>query len=427
MRLSTIFLHIFVAGHVIVTSNIYFFAGNAGRPLALALVVCPILYFSVVGLLRNRLLDGFLPIIIFTYFIVAVVIFSVRAGTDPNFNIVALFYSIPGFVVFLSFVRRGEYTRVLNVLLLYSAIYVIVYLALVAILESNLMAFPTEMLLGDSVRGERVVSAGFMSYFVFLFCLASLRRKFSFRVLLLFALAGVAMWLTGSRTFTAIALISSAIFLAFGRTGLNSLRHIAFWLFAIIGLVMAYGIIDSGFNPFGIETTDGSTIARRFSYDIMRDNIQQFPIVGTGLPSNTYTSGVTDLLYYLGRTAVDGDVDTGGVSFTDLGMIGIWFHFGLIGVSLYVLSVVISCFQRYKPADMNINDPRMTALLIICASVGLYCSISPQVWTGSGGIFFSVALSVWLADILKSFGSAQRRVFFKRKPYPTRESPIPDA
>lgn len=401
LRLSTIFLHIFVAGHVIVTSNIYNFAGNAGRPLAFALVICPILYFSATSLQQNRLVEAFLPIAIFSYFMITVLIFSVRAGTDPDFNIVALFYSIPGFVVFHSFGRRGEYGRVLNVLLLYSVVYVIIYLALVALHESDLVAFPAEILLFDSERGARVVSALFMSYFVFLFCLASLRRKFSFRILLLLVLAGVAIWLTGSRAFTAIALISSAIFLGFRRSGSSRLRYFAFWSFAIISMVMAYGIIDSGFNPFGFETTDESTIARRFSYDIMRDNIQQFPIVGTGMPSSMYTSGVTDLLYYLGRTAVAGDIDTGGVSFTDLGMIGIWFHFGLIGVSLYVLSVFISCFQRYKPADMNVDDPRMIALLIICMSVGMYCSISPAAWTGSGGIFFSIALSAWLTDALK--------------------------
>jgi hypothetical protein len=392
---ALVFLNIYILGYLLQSSFSFNLVGPPARFYIISIfLLLPISYFTARAFMRVDFLELsiFVSIAALSFFYLAS--FSAEFNTEMNANALAWIYGVVSFIVFYQFIRSGQLPLIVNLIFYYAMTYTILYLVTVIFLISE--TFPRgaaleylregHIVLSDVSRGDRLFLVLFMAGFAYLYCLARIRDSFSFLYLILAAIALAAIVLSLSRAFIAVTLLISCLYIV--RIPLSIIKVLSFSLFLAVSSYLIYCVLDPLANPYSFSAVDDSTIARRLAFEVARYYIMRYPILGAGYPNEDFTRFER-------------------LSPGDLGPVGIWFMFGLVGLVLYVYSVYICCFQ--KP---NVNSGQIGARLAAHAltltgcGVGLYACIGPEVWFDSGPIFFGIALASRLNAL-----SARRRIF----------------
>ncbi len=241
---------------------------------------------------------------------------------------------------------------------------------------------------GDAARDLRVYLAGAFTTFALFYSLVRLRTRFQLRWLLSLALAGAAIGMSMSRTYTGVVLLVTVAYLV--RLTHRPHRFAFAGLFLAMALVIVSGMAIETWNPFALMASDDSAAVRARAYDVLCHLLRDRFVLGIGIPSNTAV--VSDV------------IGLPSVFPADLGTLGVWFTFGLLGLFLFCAEVVLMMIGPSRPADLSVENHRTLVLSGLVAGLGSW--LSPDIWGGSSGIVAGITLGLVIRQRTRTFDPA---------------------
>jgi hypothetical protein len=165
------------------------------------------------------------------------------------------------------------------------------------------------------------------------------------------------------------------------RAPLFFLRVLCFGPLLAITAYYLYGFLDHSWNPFAVVASDTSGNFRYLEYEIARYFLMENPISGVGIAvTNTDTQWLTGNRFFAA---------------SDLGTIGVWWDFGLVGLSAFLLASWLVC----NPSNYGQNNGQI--LTLTSCSLVLYGTIAPIIFYPGGATYFAFALGIKLSTLAK--------------------------
>jgi hypothetical protein len=380
---------IVIACDILISSRFYVFAfGVESRPVFFAIALVVIFCCAMVTVVQRDVAALLVFLGILLFFVLYMFVFSIKSGREINWNAMAQTYGLLGFIVFYEIGKRQLFPRLLRVMYFMLTIYLVWYVVKAILYYAGLIDViePPEIytVLHDQERGQRLFLAGALATFVWTYALTHMQERFTLGHFLAFALAVSASALSISRVFLAVNL---AVFLLYFFTRNIRLVSIAtFAMYILVALYLMTGIFDTSINPFDISSTDTTTLYRKYEYDVMVTHIHEDPVIGIGLYDSN--AGIS---YYVGRMLFFP---------SDIGIIGVWMMFGLIGVLLLgFLPAYICCFPRASIHNTGMSNADLRTLSLTGCCIGLYASTSMNMINGPDSLIFSLILAHFLISI----------------------------
>jgi len=383
---------------IFIASRFYSFTfGESSRiifmSIALAIIACFLLY----SFLEQDLVPVILTVCLLGIFVAYMYLFSAKSGRDININAFAQIYGILSFAVFYQMARHRIIHQFLNIMMIIISIYLVIYCILATLyymgIIDSLESDDVYTVLYDKERGNRLFLAGGLTTFVLAYAATRLTDRIQIAHLLLLALAFTASILSWSRVFIVVNVILVLIY--FTLRSVRPIQIISFCAFLSICAYLIYGILAPPFNPFDFSQTDTSTLYRRQEFILLSEYIRNNPIFGVGL----YDSEA-GLYYYLGRSLIFP---------SDLGIVGIWFMFGLVGVFIFGLLPAYLCFYPRidrRRTGATVADVR-TCTFVGC-SIGISAASTMNMFNGADSLMFGMLLGLTVFSVL----SGRRRPGF---------------
>ena len=394
-------LHALILGHILLSSELISIFGDTARFTVSLILALSLSYFVGVACLQLRLVELITFVSILLVLVVYTVSFAQNFHSELNLSALLQWYGVLSFIAFCYFLREGMVKYIIKVIFIYAVAYSMIYLIGAYLLSTGALDayLDPHLVLTDPERMNRLFLAQFVTGFALFNSLIKLKERPNILYFIIATITFVAIVASLSRVFIIVVVLVSVIYIL---TSSNKIiAYVSLSLFAIISLYLIYGIVDPTFDPFTFSSIDQSTLQRNISFAIMRPYILNYPILGIGLPNNR-----DDLAHLLGPDS----------SPSDLGIIGIWVVFELVGVLLYIVSVFISCGMRFfDPSGVEVLSGDSLVLTGNC--LGLYACISPNIWVGSGSLFFGIAIAARLnALLLQRRTPSLGRRRFRREP-----------
>lgn len=359
---------------------------NASR-VSYLIQAATFLLFMGVALLRGRLGLFATGAAVFAYLVFAHMVFVWNTGVHPNFNAIFGQLALVTVVPFALF--EASMQRTLQLLALVSVGYLLFYvLGQPFLLSSTLTESGSAVVIGaDSARAARVfLAAPFASYVAF-YALEERRLHLAIRAALVL-LAFAALWLSGSRFYQVAFLVVFLIGLF--RMDTPWVRFGLFLLFAAGASALLAGLFLPDWNPFRDITWDDSAWARSREYTVALRAIQQHWILGVGTPTDSVA-----MAQYLQTPRYE------PLFWTDLGVIGPFFQFGIFGLAAFLLATA-ACITSF---GAMFKAPEVRALQLNCTVLGLVGIIAPYLALDPGTVHLPLLLAVFIRR-----GQAGRRL-----------------
>jgi hypothetical protein len=382
--LLLILIHPFILADILQMSRFYTLAGGEVQPYILGFIWMLVIIFAFFSILAMRIIPVLVLGFSLFYFLFEAYNFSQISNSPVGLNSVFSFYTLPTFIIFMRYLEIHGGRRLHKILFCYFLMYVLIYCILatsllLSIVPADLLS-PINLATPSDERGDRLFLWKPYALYVLFTAIYQLYKSRAFVPVCLAVICAVAILLSQSRFF----ILSSAIAAGIASLGFKT-RTIAFvcWSCLLFANVLyCFMVIEQSINPYSLFSddpsgiVDGSGFVRMVSFDVARENILARPLFGTGIEST--------------QKAL---VDVVGYSlfyWSDLGPIGIWFAFGLIGL---FASVILTCIACFVPVD----DPHLSkqnyveVLRLTACPMALAGLIAPDL------LFSSIPLSIALA------------------------------
>ncbi len=376
-RLDVVLLHVFLAGDMLLASRFFEFVGFFVRSPLFYLTVACLPYFFIRAVQRSYLPE----ITIFALAALGMLAqnfhFAAISRQPLNFNSIAQFNAVFCFVVFANFVRARDVDYLLRAIYLYSCVYVVVYVAASTSIFLHLMPGDIEARLteSDPERGARILIVASATLYCVYFSYFKLveTRAWRYAAMLAFALTGLIM----SQSRLLLVIVGFVQILSPVLPGRRGLSIVCFGGFLALSGVILYGMYDPHWNPFVIFGDDTSARIRTGAYDTVRQILWAHPLAGAGIAASD-----ADMVAFTSNPTL---------SAADLGPIGIWLVFGLVGVVVYVISVYMQCFCTQFGGCGSVSNSK--AVQYTGCIIGFFGCLTPTWFNGSlFGLFMALYL-----------------------------------
>jgi hypothetical protein len=356
------------------------FLGDAAFGTFLMINFAIILIFAGVALLGRDLFILAIFLAIAAFFLGYYLYFILGAHRPVNFNSLGTYYGMLTVIVFYELAKRGLLRAVIKMIFFVYVAYLIAYsvlsLAIQFGVDVPLTSEKVTVDISDPDRADRLFMFLCASGYVAAYSVSKLKEKFRVLYLATFALAGLAAYLSMFRLLLVCSLVVFTLYVATGQMRL--VQRVSFVVYLLMSAYLAFGVLDLDFNPYWFGSSDMSTLARKYQFDIVVDYIREFPIFGIGLPDAT-----EGLIYYLGKEVYP----------SDLGIVGIWFQFGLVGVVILGGWVIyISCLHDTEGSSAFLGPVDARTLSLTGCIIAL--SLSNDVFIGSALLFSLIFASM---------------------------------
>ncbi|NNM71277.1 hypothetical protein [Enterovirga aerilata] len=350
----------------------------SSQQLTLAVLLACIALALVLAYLSGHLIIAGLSTLTITLLFFQIYLFSKVSGF--GFLVTAGFQFLPvqTFIFFFIMARCGLLHHMLEWACRYFFLYSIAYLALslaysAGVLPAGLMAPVT---LFQDERGLRLYhygSATAVAYFYWL-------HRWRSEGLTAAAAAGIvlcaaAILISLSRVFILLTGFMTLLYLV--RMPRPAISALSVLVFGTTSLVLLAGILDPSFNPFSALSADSSGTARAIEFEVAQDFLRESPLLGVGLAPTPYEVGFATGNYFFAAS--------------DLGLVGVWWDFGLLGMLLFVTGALIACSWN------SLLGPRYAWPFFLSGClIAAYGCISPTLFYPGGATVFALILGLWL-------------------------------
>lgn len=382
LTIISIFLAIIVQGRV---TDLFGPALDTFRIIAIVLVVALNITGAAICLMRGMLLQAILGIIGVGWIFFYTMVFSVNSGIPFTFAAGGEYFGYSFLSLFALTCRDKSFEKLMRWLYVlsigYAAFYVFASLSVqLGIIDID-AATRVVVTADDAGRGDRLVVASMPFVFATLMTVIRLTRSFSFTGVFILSLFAVAWLLTSSRAIVVALLAVIIAYLFIRRTHLIATGTIITFLLGLLGSLFLVFYPD--YNPYYLAT-DISGLIRVLSVNIVSDQIGDFWLTGSGIAFGVeaYLPVTGSRYFYPG----------------DIGLIGMLFAYGVIGLMAYCSLVVIGCrAERFAVAKGCTESLGKSIGLTMCV-FALYSLQSPQIDSGSSGSILAVACAALLLD-----------------------------
>lgn len=374
--------HLILISDLALISNFYMLIGEKANTLAFALALCALSISAAALCVLGSILELCVFLGILLFLILQHIVFAYKFGTEINFNTIVQYYGPLTFIVYYGFIKFEKTSKILELFYVYSLIYCSIFLVLS--LSFYLGYIPREfeynLFVYDEARGFRLLIATGTATYALIYALFNLRQKLELSRLLAFSLVFAVFYVSVSRLLILITISVLILSMLMNRRYISALCFIGF---VCVSLVMFYGLFDNWFNPYEIFSGDTSGRIRADEYRDAIEIILDNPLLGAGI------AGSNSQLAQLTQNANFAPMDLGGL--------GIWFVFGIVGLSFYILSTLLTCFVADFLVDSN--EIQRKILGLIGCVVGMTGCLTPAIWYN--GSLFGLIVAIFLAKILK--------------------------
>jgi hypothetical protein len=379
-------------------SIIFFGDASFGAFLMINYVV--ILIFAGMAALRRDLYILTIFLAITAFFVGYYLYYIYGTGRPLNFNPLGTYYGMLTVIVFYELARRRLLPAAMKMIFFVFVGYLAAYSALSLAIQLGvnvpLVSQKVTLDISDPDRAGRIAMFLVSAAYVAAYSVSRLKVKFSLGYLATCTLTAGAAYLSMSRLLIGSSLAILLLYLVMGR--LRLIQRLSFIGYLLNAAYLVYGVLDSEFNPYWFGSSDMSTLARKYQFDIVVAYIRDFPFFGIGLPDAT--EGLT---YYLGKVIFP----------SDLGIVGIWFQFGLFGVAvLGGFMIYISCLQNTERSSKFVGSLNASTLALTGCIIAL--GLANEIFIGSAPMF-----SLIFANTLHN---ARASAATERRPQPRRLS-----
>ena len=350
------------------------------QPLLLSTFLIVVLFYTGLIWIERAVLPLLLTMIGAGLFVFAVINFSLISGFPISLTTAFQFVPIMTFGVFFIMSRYNLGDYAMRVLLICATTYTVLYVLLGAFYVMNFLpqALLQPLLSVDAERGERLYCHSTMSAFAWFYWLHNFRLERNAMAAILSGLCFLAIVLTLSRVF--IMCVSLITLLYMVRAPAPMIRYISLCILGGTSATFLYGFANLSYNPFAALSGDSSGGARAISYDLARSFLLENPLLGVGVNATDYEMNfVTGNAYFFP---------------SDLGSLGIWFNFGLLGFFLFM----VVAYQACKPI-LTIASRYSLALFLTGSMLAMNGCISPNLVVGSGAIYGAVLIGFRLNQV----------------------------
>ncbi len=376
-------IHLLLIFDVIFSSRMNRILGDWLQPVVLSSSAAIVLYFAVLAFISGYVWQ--LLLLMGSLWLVMHQLQQSSTITSLPYvpNLGFMFTFTMTFAVYFMVSKLQLRAYLVRTLAFYATIYAVSY-TIVAVLYS-VGALPHQvfepLILSDIERGDRLFAYSAASAFAWLYWL-EMRGKSPFMGNIMLALCGIGIILTLSRYF--IICVALITLLRMASVSQRNIGRFCFVILSIAAVVYLYGLVNVDWNPFSGFSGDSSGDTRIKEYDAARFALLAHPLFGFGLTADdkAVSAVVGDLFFSSG----------------DIGIIGIWWDFGLIGIVLFMIGSYICC----KPISGLSSDLAGPLFLTGCMMV-LYNAVAPIIFYAGGSNYFCIILGLYLDQ-----SSAQR-------------------
>jgi hypothetical protein len=341
------------------------------QPALLGVMLAVVLLSGAVVALRGNFRATLLLFAAFSYIALETVNYSILTGDELILTSMFQYIQILLFIFVVWYVEELGVHAFHRVLAAFAFVYAGIYVVLV--LGSIVGAVPSDvvkaMVLGADERGDRLYLHG--ASVIFLFHAALNRRPGRGHALNLPLSHWVALGLSSSAVLLSqsrvlIAVWAGVALLRLFRVSARACAFLCTWGLFITFLLTVLAVVRDDLNPFSIFSNDVSASVRAISFSIARNLILQHPVLGVGLESTGL--GLANFVGFL------------VFHWSDLGPVGIWFAFGLVGLMLALLLAIVIAFVPVQFRD-EIDQRCVVALRYTGCTYAIYGVISPTLFT----------------------------------------------
>lgn len=359
LDIDKVLLHLTIVPLILIFSRLYVFIDVLTPLFLLSILVVALAAVQLFVRAQFHVLAfGVLAVVGFA---LAMLRFSAVANIPFNVKALSQFTGLMAIFVTYRFTSQGRTPDLVRILFWYAFAYACIYILVNAALKFDIYhprGSHQALVLKDWSRRPRLYLANGIISFGLAVTAARLRQRVNMKNLVLLGIFAVAIAAALSRTFTVVVGCVTLAYLVLRNAKLVSWGALA--AFLAISAVLVIGLAFPTFTPFSGD--DGSAHVRASEYEIARHYIRQWPILGIGFPSVNRS--------YQEFLAVD------AFAASDLGLVGIWLTFGLVGMLLFVASAVV-CATAYRDRyDQVTRD----ALALTGAMLTAYAVIAPTMW-----------------------------------------------
>lgn len=371
-------VHLLLLADVLFSARLYRLGDLPfSQPLLLGLCVALSFFYFGFTLLRGNLLPVVVGLGAFALILFQLHVFTGISGIPLKINAIFQFCWIFTFIVFFLAVRDGHGEQVVYALTFYSSAYVIIYIALVLMFKTSLL--PTEIFSGliadDPERGQRLYSYSIAAAFAWFSWLFRFRESRSSGALIMLLLSGLAIALALSRVITLfIVLITFATLRGYTA---SSISKVCFSTLVFVSALGIFGVFNTDWNPFLIFEADSSGSFRFWEYELARNFLREHFLFGIGIPPTSQDSWDIIKLDFFASS--------------DLGLLGIWFDFGLLGLFGFLIGSYVACRPR-----IQLREGLRSPLILVGCLMTVYGCIAPVIFYPGGVTYFAVLLGFWL-------------------------------
>lgn len=303
-------------------------------------------------------------------------VFSDLSKALVSFNAIFQFIWLVTFVIFFVMSRDGHRQYIVETLFFYATIYTVAYSFVALCYQAGILSqdFLKPLIMEDLERGQRLFNYSSATAFAWFGWLCRARYRPNLTTISMVMICGLSVYLTLSRVFILFLVIISFAFLF--RLALVYVKVIclsALWSLSAISL---YGFFDGSWNPFELFAGDSSGSFRMMEYNVARYLLWQNPLFGLGIAPTAADAW----------RLINQEFFAAG----DLGVIGVWFDFGLIGLLLFFIGSHICCRHISGVSQGYALPLRLTG----CLLAGYGC-IAPVIFYAAGATYFAVLLGLW--------------------------------
>lgn len=399
--------------------NIILFGDNALGP-SLMICFCVIVLFAGIAILQRDIYILIIFAFIIGFFLSYYLYFIIGTNRPLNFNTLGSYYGLLTVIVFYVLEKYGLLPAAMKCLFFVYSAYLVMYLALAVLVDparlASIISQKFTFVLTDVERGTRIFMHSAAASYVAMYSTAKLQEKFRLQYIVTWGLACGALYLSFSRGL--VLCVGSIFILYIIIRRIKFVQYFSFITYLLVAVYLSIGVFEPSFNPYLISQSDTSAVARSYEFQVVVPYIREYPIFGIGLPD-----AQPGLTHYLGMPEVNPE---------DLGIIGIWLTFGLVGVAIVgIVAIYFCCMQDFTRSAAVLGLANARALSLIGCVLALYTVSSANNLLSASALVFSLILAntLYNSRVFAAMKRTSRPVFARGhfrplQPEPARRPPV---